>query len=97
MTDANGGTVYECPLDFSDIHVNDCETFASQPRGTSWEPRGLLVDSEKRLVYIADTTNSFVHTFTFDRVYLGPLAETRGYINPLVSPTAMAMRPAIIV
>jgi hypothetical protein len=84
--------VFECPLGASNLRVNDCEVFAERPLGAYWDPWGLLVDNEKRVVYISDYTNSDVFVFSFDRDFLGPLASKRGSLN---SPAGMAIRPGL--
>ena len=84
--------VLECPLGASNLHVNECEVFAERPLGEYWDTYGLLVDDEKRVVYISDYTNSDVFVFSFDRVFLGPLSSSRG---ALITPRAMAQRPGL--
>jgi hypothetical protein len=84
--------IFECPLGASNLHVNECEEFAERPLGEYWDTYGLLVDDEKRVVYVSDYENSDVFVFSFDRDFLGSLASTKGALN---SPTGMAIRPGL--
>jgi hypothetical protein len=84
--------IFECPLGASDLHVNDCDVFAESPHGDYWDPYGMLVDDERRVVYVSDSTNSDVFVFSFDRDFLGTLASTKGALN---TPAGMALRPGL--
>jgi hypothetical protein len=92
VVDSQNEKVYECPLTSVGIYMSSCEVFAYKPQGTAWDPTNLLVDPAKRLVYVADYSNSDVLVFSFDRNFLGSLATSRG---ALVQPRAMAQRPGI--
>jgi hypothetical protein len=84
--------IYECPLTSTDISMHDCEVFADKPQGTYWDPRNLLVDPIKRIVFVCDTTNSEVLAFSFDRNFIGPLAAFRGALQ---MPSSIAQRPGL--
>ena len=45
--------------------MSNCETFTNMPEGTQWDPYGLLVDPDKRIVYVADHDYSSILMFSF--------------------------------
>jgi hypothetical protein len=92
---AESGTedkIFECSFTSNEASLLDCEVFANMPQGTKWDPRNLLVDPIRRLVYVADFDNSNVLVFAFDGAFISPLASSRG---DLVQPAAMAQRPGL--
>jgi hypothetical protein len=95
VTDRNwlgDGAILECPLGASNLELIDCGVFARGASGGYWDPWGLLVDDEKRVVYVSDFSGAGVFVFSFDRDFLGSLASTKG---ALTSPAGMAIRPGL--
>ena len=91
--DTLGGRVYQCSLGSSNTtHTSDCTTFAFKPEGVSWDPYALVVNEEKRVLYVADRTNAIIHAFAFDRSYLGHVEKRRNFLE---DPVALAIRPGL--
>jgi len=84
------GKIYECSLTWAyNTGIEDCDVFAYKPEGAFWDPYNIEVDTEKRLVYVADRTYNAVHSFAFSGDYMGHLTKLMG---ALLGPTAMALR-----
>ena len=92
VADFTDRKIYECPLTAVGISKSNCEVFADKPQGTEWDPRNVLVDPIKRLVFVVDSFYSEVLVLDFDGAFLAPLASSRG---ALVQPVAMAQRPGL--
>ncbi|GMI23079.1 hypothetical protein TeGR_g9797 [Tetraparma gracilis] len=92
IADRGNEKIYECPLTSVGISKINCEVFADKPQGTEWDPRNVLVDPIKRLVFVVDNFFSDVLVLDFDGAFLAPLASSRG---ALMQPTAMAQRPGL--
>ena len=89
--DTLGGRVYQCSLgSCNTTHTSDCTTFAFKPEGVPWDPYALVVNEEKRVLYVTDRTNAIVHAFAFDRSYLGRVEKRRNFLE---DPVALAIRP----
>jgi hypothetical protein len=93
VAESTDNKVYECELDVTGITTSQCEIFAFSPTSDTWDPNDVLVDDEKKLVYVMDNLYSDVFLFNFDREYLGRLASSRG---GLMQPSAMAIRPGVL-
>ena len=90
VVDRNADRVYECPMASSGVYLDSCSVFAYMPGGVYWDPNNLLVDEEKGIVYVVDTTPSIIHLFSLDGDYFGLLAQDRTYLD---APTAIAIKP----
>jgi len=86
------GRVWECSLNETDVVMTDCLEFAVRPENSNWDPYALLLDEDRKVVYVSDYNYHKIHMFRYDGEYLGRLEDESG---ALVNPSSMAIGPGM--